>query len=223
MKEQENHVLIQAERELKNLQDELRKWSKISHDNQGAAIELSKKYNHRAPKYWPKEDAAKLENYCNITWDANHQYRLLLESYRQKDAEVVKLRAQAKWQRHFNLVKEYVAKFGKLPTQSTVYEGVNLGIWLQRQRAAYGEGTLSPECKAQLESIGFSFDNQAQAMPVDKKCYFCSRKDNLQLDTLQRHGEMLLVSLCPEHYEEQGKLREMVRQNYQTQFDDNWH
>ena len=60
-------------------------------------------------------------------------------------------------------------------------------------------------------------------MENQEKCYFCSRKENLKKDSIQRGGKNILVVLCPQHYAEQEKLREMVRQNHRAQFGDNWH
>jgi len=65
----------------------------------------------------------------------------------------------AAWQQNADLVREYVAEFGRLPPQGKggIYRDVNLGSWTNHQRQAKkgnkGVGKLTPDRERALESI----------------------------------------------------------------------
>jgi hypothetical protein len=60
------------------------------------------------------------------------------------------------WQTNFGLLRQYVDTFGGMPTRSTEYQGVKIGIWTSGQRnAKIGKSTyaMTPEREAALEAI----------------------------------------------------------------------
>ena len=66
-----------------------------------------------------------------------------------------------KWNMYFNLLKEYLDKFGEFPTSSTVYKGVNLGNWCVVQRQIYKGNRnekLTKDKIDKLNSIGFEWN-----------------------------------------------------------------
>jgi len=71
-----------------------------------------------------------------------------------------KLDLDAAWQQNADLLREYVAEFGRIPptgSKGGVYRDVNLGIWISNQRKAKkgikGAGKMTPERERELESI----------------------------------------------------------------------
>lgn len=54
------------------------------------------------------------------------------------------------WFERFNLLKEYVEEFNKLPSSTTEYREIKIGSWLQNQRVAYKNGKLPEECSQAL-------------------------------------------------------------------------
>lgn len=52
-----------------------------------------------------------------------------------------------------------MALHGRLPRYREEYEGILLGRWVTKQRTAYKQGTLAPECAAALEAVrGFTWN-----------------------------------------------------------------
>ena len=66
----------------------------------------------------------------------------------------------AKWRQNYALLEEYVSLKGHLPptTPYFTHKGVNLGIWLSKQKQAQKAGKLSHEQEALLRSVGVDFD-----------------------------------------------------------------
>ena len=66
---------------------------------------------------------------------------------------------EEKWNYNFELCKEFVQKYNRLPKHVELYKGVNTGFWLFTQKTSYKQGKLSKERQHKLESIGVNFDN----------------------------------------------------------------
>jgi hypothetical protein len=61
-----------------------------------------------------------------------------------------------KWNRHYAVLLRYYTTNGRIPTQRTVWENINIGNWVLHQReAAKGKrvGLMPPARKAKLEAI----------------------------------------------------------------------
>ena len=60
------------------------------------------------------------------------------------------------WKKHFKLLKKYKEEFGDCIVPSKYkYKGVNLGLWVSKQRIAFNKNKLEPEKIYMLNSIGF--------------------------------------------------------------------
>ena len=57
------------------------------------------------------------------------------------------------WPQRLELLRQYVADQGCVPTRGTVYDGCLLGSWCGNQRAAYARGSLAAERVAALSSV----------------------------------------------------------------------
>ena len=68
----------------------------------------------------------------------------------------------AQWEKHYAVLKRLFDEGGNanVPNRAII-DGLNVGTWLQNQRAAYKDGTLSPDRIAQLEAIGIVWDQLA--------------------------------------------------------------
>ena len=64
---------------------------------------------------------------------------------------------EAKWNQNYSLFKEYVTFSGHLPSQSIVYKGANIGVWLNNQKIALRAGTLPPARETLLRSVFAEF------------------------------------------------------------------
>ena len=62
-----------------------------------------------------------------------------------------------KWNYKFELLKEFITEFGRLPAHKEIYKNIKLGKWLNRQKQIFNKKMLSKERKQLLESIGFEF------------------------------------------------------------------
>lgn len=74
----------------------------------------------------------------------------------------VKNKNDIKWEEKFNLLKEYLEEYGKLPpTGYTIYKGVDIGHWCSKQRHLFkgkSKRTLTSDRIAKLNSINFVWD-----------------------------------------------------------------
>jgi hypothetical protein len=57
------------------------------------------------------------------------------------------------WESHFRAFHDYCKTFNHLPRSGVVYQGVNLGSWMQRQRRRADIGRLAPERAAALAGV----------------------------------------------------------------------
>lgn len=62
------------------------------------------------------------------------------------------------WKNNFALLKEYVARFGKVPTMQIMYKGVNLGNWANNQKMEFKRGKLSPGKEKLLREVGIPLE-----------------------------------------------------------------
>ncbi|MDD4495670.1 MAG: Helicase associated domain protein, partial [Eubacteriales bacterium] len=87
-----------------------------------------------------------------------------------------KPRIDHKWQTSFESAAKYAANKGNLnvPVNYIDDNGINLGAWIQRQRAVYKQGKISEARKKKLESIGMVWDTEPWLMRFEtvKKYYF---------------------------------------------------
>ena len=64
------------------------------------------------------------------------------------------------WNSRFELLKEFVNEFDRLPRYSEVYKGVKIGYWVATQKMTYtSRGSLLPEKIKKLEAIGVQFES----------------------------------------------------------------
>lgn len=88
------------------------------------------------------------------TQSANKRKAITPEQYKKLiDLGIVLNVNDDKWDRNFELVKEYKLRKGTFPSRYTVYRGENIGFWCGNQRQA----NLKPSEKDRLSSIGFPF------------------------------------------------------------------
>lgn len=66
---------------------------------------------------------------------------------------------QNKWSENFQLYCEFKQEFNCEPKQREHYRGIKLGKWVEYQRFAYKNGTLSEKNKQKLLEAGFVFGN----------------------------------------------------------------
>lgn len=72
-----------------------------------------------------------------------------------------KAASDAAWARMLERLIAYKAEHGDvLPSKTLVFDGVHLGSWLIRQRAAFRAGELSADRTELLEKVGVSWENQ---------------------------------------------------------------
>ena len=57
------------------------------------------------------------------------------------------------WDDNYELLKEFIDKFDRLPSQSETYNNINLRTWINNQRTKNSNGVLSKERKEKLESL----------------------------------------------------------------------
>ena len=67
---------------------------------------------------------------------------------------------EVKWQRNYALLKEYVSLEGRLPPQSAIYKGGQLGVWFYTQKQLFKKGKLPPERESLLRSAGVEFKSR---------------------------------------------------------------
>ena len=58
-----------------------------------------------------------------------------------------------KWSNYFNLLKEYILEYNKLPLEEIIYKDYNLGKWCEDQRELYKDKKISLNKKKKLEEI----------------------------------------------------------------------
>lgn len=61
---------------------------------------------------------------------------------------------QQKWDRNFELLKQFISENSRLPKLRELYNGTSLGAWVQNQRKMHQKGKLSPEKTQMLQEIG---------------------------------------------------------------------
>jgi superfamily II DNA or RNA helicase len=57
------------------------------------------------------------------------------------------------WNDKFNLLKEYIGLYNKIPKQIEIYEGIKIGNWINDQKNIYKKGTLPQDRIELLESL----------------------------------------------------------------------
>lgn len=65
---------------------------------------------------------------------------------------------EKKWEKTYQLCKEYVTEKGCLPPQKKKYKGVALGTWISAQKVKYKNGMLPKNKEVKLRSLGVDFD-----------------------------------------------------------------
>ena len=68
------------------------------------------------------------------------------------------------WNERFNLLKDYVKEFNKLPIATAEYRGIKIGGWLHNQKNAHKKGKLPEEC---VQALNDSFP------------FWCSSKEEI--------------------------------------------
>ena len=101
----------------------------------------------------------------------------------------------ARWEYFYAEAAAYWEQNGNLafPKKYVTDTGVRLGAWLENQRAAYQEGTLTPNRIARLEAIGMEWggrnERQWQEAYAAAKRYFAQRGDlNVPYDYVTPEG-----------------------------------
>ena len=101
----------------------------------------------------------------------------------------------ARWEHFYAEAAAYWEQNGNLafPKKYVTKSGVRLGAWLENQRAAYQEGTLTPDRIARLEAIGMEWDGrnerQWQEAYAAAKRYFAQHGDlNVPYDYVTPEG-----------------------------------
>ena len=61
---------------------------------------------------------------------------------------------EAKWEKHYLLLQQFVAEYGRLPKQKESYQGVNLGLWCTMQKQRYKKDSYPEEHRTKLQDIG---------------------------------------------------------------------
>ena len=61
---------------------------------------------------------------------------------------------KAKWDRHYQLLQEFVAEYGRLPKQKEAYRDVKLGLWCTMQKQRYKKAGYLAEHRLKLQEIG---------------------------------------------------------------------
>lgn len=59
------------------------------------------------------------------------------------------------WNEKYELVREFISKYDRLPCRNEEYKGVKIGQWIGSQRTAQKRGKMSEERYRKLELIGF--------------------------------------------------------------------
>ena len=77
----------------------------------------------------------------------------------------------AKWFRKFEIYHDYIETTGKLPTQKTVHQEVNIGAWTNNQRQAYKKGELDADKVDKLNEVGFIWDPHDDAWNKNFEVY----------------------------------------------------
>ena len=119
--------------------------------------DFKQKYNKEPTKY-------EIYNNHNIGIWVSYQRRLYNQNSLSNDKikqlkkyNFIFNKTEYDWNDNFNVLKEYIEKFDKIPTQTTVYNNYNIGTWLSIQKVSYRNGKLSKERIEKLESIGVKF------------------------------------------------------------------
>ena len=101
----------------------------------------------------------------------------------------------AKWERFYAEAALYYERHGNLAfvKRYVTDTGIRLGAWLENQRAAYQEGTLTPDRIARLEAIGMEWggrnERQWQEAYAAAKRYFAQHGDlNIPYDYVTPEG-----------------------------------
>ena len=101
----------------------------------------------------------------------------------------------AKWERFYAEAALYYERHGNLAfvKRYVTDTGIRLGAWLENQRAAYQEGTLTPDRIARLEAIGMEWggrnERQWQEAYAAAKRYFAQHGDlNVPYDYVTPEG-----------------------------------
>ena len=63
-----------------------------------------------------------------------------------------------RWDNTFDIVKEFVMEFGRFPTSSEKFKGIDVGHWCYKQRDIFKNGKLKQWRIDKLESIDFPFN-----------------------------------------------------------------
>ena len=103
------------------------------------------RYRRKIPKSnrsWSKitEEEINLLNEINFNWDRNRNFDKI-------------------WMKYYNLAQKYFNEYGDLNISNTfIYEGVNLGNWIRRQRDDYKNNRISENRIILLNKINFCWD-----------------------------------------------------------------
>ena len=62
-----------------------------------------------------------------------------------------------RWYENFNILKDFINEFNRLPKNSESFKDIKIGSWLNEQKARYNKGKLDKERQELLESIGVIF------------------------------------------------------------------
>jgi hypothetical protein len=97
----------------------------------------------------------------------------------------------ANWREKFRLLAEYRAAHGDCRVPRKYAPNPSLGLWVGNQRMMLRSGTLRPDRRRWLESIGFE--------PVDARYAWKSARDNARLDSAWKLMYEALLEYKREH------------------------
>lgn len=87
-----------------------------------------------------------------------------------------------RWERMYQITKEYISIYKTHPTEKICYKGYNIGIWFNRNRQFYHNNTLSYEHKQKLNNIGMK----------ENRTYYATwnHKLNLLREYVEQYGNI---------------------------------
>ena len=122
---------------------------------------------------WPKDKEIYYGKSIGIWFfEQKQRYRkgILLEDRREKiesiGACLKSMNNDQRWNRSFEVFKQYFFETGELPRASCIYQGMKIGSWFYDQKRNAKSGKLSKEHREKLENIGIVF-KESRAVSKD--------------------------------------------------------
>ena len=145
-----------SESKIKKLEN-LNNWNWIINNDWDESYELLKEYineNNKIPLSNTKFKDKNLGMWC-FNQCTNYKKGLLSEIKIQKLQNINRWSwiLNNIWLQNYNLLKDYISEFGKLPTTNTQYKDINIGKWCGTQRSNYKRHKLTQNKINKLENI----------------------------------------------------------------------